>query len=54
MVPNLTGYWKMISNDNFEEYLKALGEFISSAGSQAQRRKAQITNVQLEKAMMKL
>ncbi|CAI5641555.1 unnamed protein product [Oreochromis niloticus] len=24
MVPNLTGYWKMISNDNFEEYLKAL------------------------------
>ncbi|XP_041848234.1 uncharacterized protein nmnat3 [Melanotaenia boesemani] len=24
MPVNLTGYWKMISNDNFEEYLKAL------------------------------
>ena len=23
---DLNGYWKMISNDNFEEYLKALGE----------------------------
>lgn len=24
MAPNLTGCWKMISSDNFEEYLKAL------------------------------
>lgn len=27
MPVDLNGYWKMISNDNFEEYLKALGEF---------------------------
>lgn len=26
MPVDLNGYWKMISNDNFEEYLKALGE----------------------------
>lgn len=26
MPADLNGYWKMISNDNFEEYLKALGE----------------------------
>lgn len=27
MPADYTGYWKMISNDNFEEYLKALGKF---------------------------
>lgn len=27
MPVDLNGYWKMISSDNFEEYLKALGEF---------------------------
>ena len=27
MPADLNGYWKMISNDNFEEYLKALGEY---------------------------
>lgn len=27
MPVDLNGYWKMISNDNFEEYMKALGEF---------------------------
>lgn len=26
MPVDLNGYWKMISNDNFEEYMKALGE----------------------------
>lgn len=26
MPVDLNGYWKMISSDNFEEYLKALGE----------------------------
>lgn len=29
MVADYNGYWKMISNENFEEYLKALGEFYS-------------------------
>lgn len=28
MPVDLNGYWKMISSDNFEEYLKALGEFL--------------------------
>lgn len=28
MPVDLNGYWKMISNENFEEYLKALGEQI--------------------------
>lgn len=28
MPVDLNGYWKMISNENFEEYLKALGEFL--------------------------
>lgn len=27
MPVDMNGYWKMISNDNFEEYMKALGEF---------------------------
>lgn len=27
MGADYNGYWKMISNENFEEYLKALGEF---------------------------
>lgn len=26
MPVDLNGYWKMISNDNFEEYMKALGK----------------------------
>lgn len=26
MPVDLNGYWKMISNENFEEYMKALGE----------------------------
>lgn len=26
-MPDYTGYWKMLSNNNFEEYLKALGKF---------------------------
>lgn len=26
MPADFTGYWKMVSNDNFEEYLKALGK----------------------------
>lgn len=26
MPADFNGYWKMISNDNFEEYLKALGK----------------------------
>lgn len=29
MPADLNGYWKMISSDNFEEYLKALGEFVA-------------------------
>lgn len=32
MPVDLNGYWKMISNDNFEEYLKALGEFVAGLG----------------------
>lgn len=24
---DMNGYWKMVSNDNFEDYMKALGEF---------------------------
>lgn len=28
MPADLNGYWKMISNNNFEDYLKALGEFV--------------------------
>lgn len=28
MPADYTGCWRMISNDNFEEYLKALGKFI--------------------------
>lgn len=36
MPVDLNGYWKMISNDNFEEYLKALGEFVAGeSGGQA-------------------
>uniref|UniRef100_A0A673I9Q7 Retinol-binding protein 1-like n=1 Tax=Sinocyclocheilus rhinocerous TaxID=307959 RepID=A0A673I9Q7_9TELE len=27
MTADYNGYWKMISNEKFEEYLKALGEF---------------------------
>jgi len=30
MPADYNGYWKMISNDNFEEYLKALGKFLLS------------------------
>lgn len=30
MTADYNGYWKMISNENFEEYLKALGEFCGS------------------------
>lgn len=26
MPADFNGYWKMLSNDNFEEYLKALGK----------------------------
>lgn len=36
MPADLNGYWKMISNDNFEEYLKALGE-LRVAGDRAQQ-----------------
>lgn len=32
MPVDLNGYWKMISNENFEEYLKALGEEICKTG----------------------
>lgn len=32
MPVDLNGYWKMASNDNFEEYMKALGEFVSDLG----------------------
>lgn len=32
MPADLNGYWKMVSNDNFEEYMKALGEFVSDLG----------------------
>lgn len=36
MPADLNGYWKMISNDNFEEYLKALGEYVAGhSGGQA-------------------
>lgn len=41
MPADYTGYWKMIVNDNFEEYLKALGEFRNGVGlcpSLAQRK----------------
>lgn len=30
MPVDLNGYWKMISNENFEEYMKALGAFVES------------------------
>uniref|UniRef100_A0A3P9PG94 Cellular retinoic acid-binding protein 1 n=1 Tax=Poecilia reticulata TaxID=8081 RepID=A0A3P9PG94_POERE len=29
MPVDMNGYWKMVSNDNFEDYMKALGEFTS-------------------------
>lgn len=36
MPVDLNGYWKMISSDNFEDYLKALGEFAAGeSGGQA-------------------
>lgn len=30
MPVDLNGYWKMISNEHFEDYMKALGEFTES------------------------
>ncbi|KAJ7983492.1 hypothetical protein DPEC_G00377710 [Dallia pectoralis] len=31
MPVDMNGYWKMISNDNFEEYMKALGNNLPRA-----------------------
>lgn len=39
MPVDLNGYWKMISNENFEEYLKALGEQICKTGIEGQVKK---------------